>query len=350
MRILFLSLPLLWSLVLSAQGDSVLRVGLKETLPFVDIQAGQRPTGMSMLFWEMLNGKLAAKSEYHLFDSVEDMLTALERGEIDLSINPITVSEERLERLEFSQPFFISGTAMARPEENRWLLFLDNLFSWRFFSAIGLLALVILLFGLLVWLFERKKNPAQFQKGWRGIFDGFWWSAVTMTTVGYGDKAPVSRGGRVVAVVWMFAAILLISGLTAGVASALTVSRLESNIAEVEDLQGLRTGTVGGSSTVDYLKSHGVQVELFASVEMGLSALEKGDLEVFVFDRPALRFYLQQGNFEGLVLDQQDLKVDYYSFAYPKNSPLREELDPLIVSALKSDSWNFLLRRANARK
>jgi|UPI000149E22C ABC-type amino acid transport/signal transduction systems, periplasmic component/domain len=252
MRILLLILPLLWSLALSAQSDSVLRVGLKETLPFVDIQKGQRPTGMSMLFWEMLNGKLAAKSEYHVFDSVEDMLTALERGEIDLSINPITVSEERLERLEFSQPFFISGTAMARPEENRWLLFLENLFSWRFFSAIGLLALVILLFGFLVWLFERKKNPAQFQKGWRGIFDGFWWSAVTMTTVGYGDKSPVSRGGRAVAVVWMFAAILLISGLTAGVASALTVSRLESNITEAEDLQGLRTGTVGGSSTVAY--------------------------------------------------------------------------------------------------
>jgi len=101
---------------------------------------------------------------------------------------------------------------------------------------------------------------------------------------------------------------------------------------------------------VAYLENHGVQVELFASVEKGLSALEKGDLEVFVFDRPALRFYLQQGDFEGLVLDQQDLKVDYYSFAYPKNSPLREELDPLIVSALKSDSWNFLLRRANARE
>ena len=38
----------------------------------------------------------------------------------------------------------------------------------------------------------------------------FWWAAVTMTTVGYGDKTPVTTGGRIVGLVWMFTSVIVI--------------------------------------------------------------------------------------------------------------------------------------------
>ena len=49
--------------------------------------------------------------------------------------------------------------------------------------------------------------------------DALWWAVVTVTTVGYGDKYPVSAGGRGVAVVLMLVGIGLIGVLTATVAS-----------------------------------------------------------------------------------------------------------------------------------
>lgn len=49
--------------------------------------------------------------------------------------------------------------------------------------------------------------------------DALWWAVVTVTTVGYGDKYPVSAGGRGVAVVLMLIGIGLIGVLTAAVAS-----------------------------------------------------------------------------------------------------------------------------------
>lgn len=42
----------------------------------------------------------------------------------------------------------------------------------------------------------------------KGLGQAVWWAAVTMTTVGYGDKAPKTLGGRVVAVAWMLASIV----------------------------------------------------------------------------------------------------------------------------------------------
>jgi voltage-gated potassium channel len=49
--------------------------------------------------------------------------------------------------------------------------------------------------------------------------DALWWAIVTVTTVGYGDKVPVTAGGRGVAVVLMLTGIGLVGVLTATIAS-----------------------------------------------------------------------------------------------------------------------------------
>ena len=49
--------------------------------------------------------------------------------------------------------------------------------------------------------------------------DAVWWSCVTVFTVGYGDLAPVTLEGRVIAVVLMLGGVALISVVTANLAS-----------------------------------------------------------------------------------------------------------------------------------
>lgn len=49
--------------------------------------------------------------------------------------------------------------------------------------------------------------------------DALWWAFVTVTTVGYGDFAPVSVEGRVIAVLMMLVGIALIGVVTASVAA-----------------------------------------------------------------------------------------------------------------------------------
>ena len=52
-----------------------------------------------------------------------------------------------------------------------------------------------------------------------GFWDALWWALVTTTTVGYGDIAPVSMPGRVIAVALMICGISLIASLSASIAA-----------------------------------------------------------------------------------------------------------------------------------
>jgi voltage-gated potassium channel len=63
--------------------------------------------------------------------------------------------------------------------------------------------------------------------------DALWWSIVTVTTVGYGDKYPVSAGGRGVAVVLMITGIGLVGILSATVASYFVGQRADADMTEL---------------------------------------------------------------------------------------------------------------------
>jgi voltage-gated potassium channel len=51
------------------------------------------------------------------------------------------------------------------------------------------------------------------------VWDGIWWAVVTIGTVGYGDRYPVSVGGRIVGLVAIFFGVGMMSLLTATIAS-----------------------------------------------------------------------------------------------------------------------------------
>ena len=101
-------------------------------------------------------------------------------------------------------------------------------------SAVGLLFLG----AWLVLLFEDHAPGSNIHS----YHDALWWAVVTVTTVGYGDRFPVSEGGRAVAVVLMLVGIGLIGVLTATVASFFVQEHTDANKDQLkaahEDLGG----------------------------------------------------------------------------------------------------------------
>jgi len=66
--------------------------------------------------------------------------------------------------------------------------------------------------------------------------DALWWSAVTLTTVGYGDVVPITVLGRMYAVLLMLGGIVII-GVASGTAVSYIAERVRGHDASGEDTQ-----------------------------------------------------------------------------------------------------------------
>ena len=91
-------------------------------------------------------------------------------------------------------------------------------------------AATLFLGAWLVLLFEENAKGSNIHN----YPDALWWAIVTVTTVGYGDRFPVSAGGRAVAVVLMLVGIGLIGVLTATVASVFIKEHTDANKEELK--------------------------------------------------------------------------------------------------------------------
>jgi voltage-gated potassium channel len=82
----------------------------------------------------------------------------------------------------------------------------------------ALLVLVVITFGSVCILHaEREQEGANIHSA----EDALWWAVTTMTTVGYGDKFPVSTEGRAVAAILMITGVGLFGSLSGLVAATL---------------------------------------------------------------------------------------------------------------------------------
>jgi len=68
----------------------------------------------------------------------------------------------------------------------------------------------------------------------RNFGDAIWWAVVTVTTVGYGDRIPVTGAGKIVAVALMLTGIGLVGVLTATVASFFVQQQHSTELAEMK--------------------------------------------------------------------------------------------------------------------
>jgi voltage-gated potassium channel len=98
------------------------------------------------------------------------------------------------------------------------------------FVTLMLAMIVLSLSSVFVLQFEIQSPEANITTGG----DALWWAVVTITTVGYGDKYPVTTGGRFTAMIVMFAGVGIIGALASILSSVLVQSPAPEPSPDVE--------------------------------------------------------------------------------------------------------------------
>ncbi len=316
--------------------------------PFAIETEQGRWTGIGSDLWRDLATVLGLDYKFEE-RSFQGILEGVADGSLDVAVAAITITAEREKRMDFTHPFHTTGLSIAVPYEPSykvWWKVVERFLSFHFLMLMILLLLVLLLSGFLIWLFERHRNPDMFGGGpTEGIRSGFWWATVTMTTVGYGDKYPQTFGGRLVAFLWMFISIFIISSFVATITSSLTVSELEGSVKGLDDLQRHRVGTVQGSTGESFLLDQNIVSSPHNNARAGLDAVANKNIDAFVGDAPILK-YLVKKEFRGTlqVLPSTFARQDY-GIALRNNSKLREPLNRALLQYITTEDWNSLLKR-----
>jgi ABC-type amino acid transport substrate-binding protein len=336
--LLALVLPAIAAEARTASPETV-TIGTKAVPPFAMKRADGTWEGISIDLWNRAAEKLDLETVIAEADQ-EGLFTGVREGRFNAAVAAITVTAEREQEFDFSHPIYSTGLGIAvREEGGGWKSTVLQFVSLDFLRVVVLLLALLAFIGLLAWLFERKRNPEQFAESpVRGLGGGLWWAAVTMTTVGYGDKSPVTVGGRIIGLIWMFAAIIIISSLTAAITTSLTVSQLDTLVEDPDDLYRVRVAGVSGTTSEQYLKDEGITYRGFPSLEEAIKALAEGKADAVVHDAPLLKYQIRRLDERLTVLphifDRQD-----YAIMLPARSELREPLNRVLLEEMQTRWW-----------
>ena len=317
---------------------SKLRVGVAGSAPFV-IKNDDEFKGISLDIWQQIAQEQELDYELIPQSKVQSGLEAIANGKLDVLIGPISITPKRLEtsKIEFTQPTFFVRTGLVLPSQQTTLWNrIKPFFGLAAISAILGFCLLLFIVGNLIWLAEREENSQQFPpKYLSGVGNGMWFALVTLTTVGYGDRSPVTKAGQLIASIWMVISLVSISSITAGLASAFTVSLSElaaqERFTSPADLRGAKIAVVSDTSSVDLGQYYQAKLLPTDTLKEAVDLVVSGQAEGAIFDRPALEYYLRQNPQLKLRLASFSLAIETYGFVLPQNNSLERDINVVLL-------------------
>ena len=208
---------------------------------------------------------------------------------------------------------------------------------------------MLLVVGSLIWLAERRSNSEQFPvEPLPGIASGMWFALVTLTTVGYGDKAPMTKIGRGLTSVWMVISLIAVSSLTASLASAFTLfvsGTTNESITDPAQLNGQRAAVLEGTSGEELAEEQNMRIVPSQTLGDAIETVLTNRADAVIFDRPAIRYHLKNNPELAVQLAPFTLAEQTYGFAFRTGDPLRTPLNISILRLQRSGAMEDISKR-----
>jgi polar amino acid transport system substrate-binding protein len=326
-------------------GNRELAVGVFEAPPYAMKGPSGEWKGFAVDLWKVIAGDLGLP--YRFEEGTEErVLEGVADRRLDLAVGPFAATMDRERIVDFSHTYLSAGLVVAvrpRSRMDRLLAMFRSLVDSEAAHLIAAIALLSVLFGLAIWLAERRKNPQFSADPAAGIGSGAWWAGVTTTGVGYGDKVPITLRGRLVAVLWMLVSLVLFVMLTAGLTATLAVAEFQRG--RPQDLRRSVVGALDGSAAADFLRRNHVPYRLYPTFRGVLDSLAAKKVDAVMAGEAILRHYAARGVAVELEVLPQTFMSEALAFPLPDGSPLRDPIDSALRRALDGPPYRDLKDR-----
>ncbi|HET8574419.1 MAG TPA: transporter substrate-binding domain-containing protein [Edaphocola sp.] len=309
--------------------DRYFHIGIAGNPPFI-LADSRGARGIALEIWASIAAEERWQYKTTCFESVPEAIKALDQGKIDLVVGPVSITSDRVAVMDFSQPYYYTGLSiMSRTDPPTLWDRISPMFSMKLLIAVLVFLSILGTVGTLIWLTERERSPEQFPPDApHGIANGMWLAIVTMSTTGYGDRAPITFWGRVICGAWMLISIIFATTMVAGIASTLTLTGMgASTITEADQLKGKKTACISEQTAMDFLHEYQAIAVNTSNIEEAYRLLADKKVDAIVFDRPQLLYFKQAHRGDEIQVSHAVYDPNGYGFAFPLGSPLVKQVN-----------------------
>eukprot|EP00250_Pteridium_aquilinum_P022455 c25385_g1_i11 orf=150-2783(+) len=257
----------------------------------------------------------------------DDLINKMLSGELDAAGGDLTITADRLKKVDFTQPYIESGLVVlvARKDKisgNRWA-FLRPFTGIMWGTMLGLTMFV----GIVVSILERKKNP-QF-KG-----PGFMLWFMFSTWLNAHRENTKTFLAHIVLILWLFCVLVLNSSYTASLTTILTVEQLTVDIRGLDMI--LQSNDPIGYQTGSFVKEYLMGLKVSENRLKDLDSLDsyknaldlgpdRGGVAAIVDELPYVQIFLAS-NCKDYAIAGQVFTKSGWGFAFPRGSEIVEDL------------------------
>ena len=318
-----------------------LKVAVYEAPPFIFKDKNGSWTGLSIQLWEEIAARLGLTYTYVPMP-LDQVVKGLTAGSCDLCPS-LVLSIHRVGEFEFTEPYLYSHGAVVTLHKSLIQTigsFQGVLVNKKVMIIMAAMLLGMILFSLLLTVAERKHPKGHFSGSLgQRLGSSLWFSAVTMTTVGYGDKTPLSPLGRLITFFWMLVGVLIIALFTGAVASDITRAEMRENVSAFSDLTRFHVGCIKGSRMDSLLGAMGIPAVRYELPEDAKIGFQSGRINAFASDMVSLEYLMNQRKLGNLQIFSLPDSALYYAFGVRNGLPLLSAINRELLDITLLPNW-----------
>jgi polar amino acid transport system substrate-binding protein len=295
------------------------RLGVRILDPFIK-QIDNSYTGFSYELWQKLATDSNIKTtEVKVYPTVKELISAVEKKEVDVAISAVTITKEREEIVDFSEPMFNSGLNIMTNKKGTPLNFNSRLNNFKaffnkkdFHIAYSLGALALLILSIIAFLYLKNKD----------------------NTTNHTNQLLLKSLIVILSAILLFQAVELA-----------TYVNKNQEINQIFDLTDKTVGTIKNSTSEQFLSDNRYTYKTYTTLDLAASDMENQDISAVVYDSPTLESYVINKGNNKFQITGTSFSKENFGIAFQNGSSLRSKINTALKKSKEDGSYKTLVEK-----